>query len=133
MDEHSYRLSSGRAVHLIRLHVDRTYAGVLEGRPAAATPHLLARAHDYVARTLPSGRPLLVVHDGATELPANRLIAEFESRHGVGTSDPDLASRLFVCWFVNDVGTGSIDQLAQSVLRAVDWEAQAGNFDIALL
>ena len=133
MDEHSYNLGSGRAVGLVRLHVDRTYAGLLEGTPTSATPHLLARAHDDVARTLPPGRPLLVVHDGEAELPAYRLIAEFESRRGVGTNDPDWASRLFVCWFVDDVGTSSIDHFVQSVLRAVDWETQAQDFDMTLL
>ena len=132
MEEHRYHLGSGRAVRLVRLHVDCTYAGLLEGTPAAATPHLLARAHDDVVRTLPPGRPLLVVHDGTAELPAYRLIAEFESRRGVETNDPDWASRLFVCWFVDDVGTGTVDHFVRSVLRSVDWARHAHDFDSTL-
>jgi hypothetical protein len=92
-----YRLTSGRAVELVQMHVDRTYAGLLEGVPAEATPHVLARVHEDAARLLPPGRPLWIIRDGTTELPAYRLIAELESRLGVNTADPDWASRLFVC------------------------------------
>src|SRR5687767_10511338 len=99
MERTRYRVGSGRIVELVRMHVDRTYAGLLEGIPALATPHILARTHEDAARLVTPGRPLLIIRDDdAGELPPWRLIAELESRRGVGTADPDWASRLFVCW-----------------------------------
>ena len=132
MEGTSYGLRSDRIVELVRLHVDKTYAGLLEGTPAVATPHVLAGAHEDVARLLSPGQPLLIIHDGTTELPSYRLIAEFESHPGVNTTDPDWGSRLFVCWFVDEPGDTSINALVQSVLPSVNWEAHAEDFDITL-
>ena len=133
MEGTRYRLSPDRTVELVRMHVDRTYAGLLEGTRAAATPHVLAATHEDVARLLPPGRPLLIIRDGTSELPPYRLIAELQSRRAVSTTDPDWASRLFICWFVEELEGASIDALVQSVLRSVNWETHAEDFDATLL
>jgi hypothetical protein len=133
MESGGYVLRSGRTVRLVRFYVDETYAGLLEGTPLAAAPHILARVRDHVRRALPPGRPLLIIRPETAALPHRRLVVELESRRGVRTTDPDWASRLFICWFVDDPGSVSIDALVQSVLPSIDWEAQADDFDVTLL
>ena len=132
MESGGYVLRTGRTVRMVRLYVDETYAGLLEGTPLAATPHIVARLRDHVRRVLPPGQPLQIIRPESAALPPHRLVAELESRRGVRTSDPDWASRLFICWFVDDPGSVSIDALVQAVLPSVDWEAQAEDFDVML-
>jgi hypothetical protein len=132
MEPCEYDLESGRKVRLVRLYVDETYAGVIEGTPATATPHVLARIPEHVRRVMPPGQPLLIIRSEPAALPQHRLVAELESRRGVRTSDPDWGSRLFICWFVDDPASESIDALVQSVLPTIDWEAQADDFDVTL-
>src|SRR5687768_13982792 len=104
MESSGHVLRSGRTVRMVRLYVDETYAGLLEGTPLAATPHILACTGDHIRRVLPRGQPLLIMRPETAALPQHRLVAELESRRGVRTSDPDWASKLFICWFVDDPG-----------------------------
>jgi hypothetical protein len=56
MAETNYRLTCGRKVHLVRLHIDHAYAGVLEG-DHPLTPRLPVRMHEIVRAILPPGPP----------------------------------------------------------------------------
>jgi hypothetical protein len=56
-----------------------------------------------------------------------------ESPCGIATTDPDWASRMFVCWFVNDISGATVDELIKSILPSIDWEAHAEDYDITLL
>ena len=133
MSDSEFLLGSGRAVRLVRFYLDHTYAGVLEGNSVVATPYILGRLHEDVSRILPPGRPLVIIKPDAAALPAYRLIAHFESARGARTHDPDWGSRLFACWFVDELDDASIGDLARSTLPALDWDAQAADFDRTLL
>lgn len=124
-----YQLPTGREVFLCRLHVERTYSGVLEGGPKTASPHLLKRVPEAAREMMPPGTPLVVVPPLKMPLPQFRLLAKLESERGVQTTDADYNSRLFVCWFVEELDQ-TIHDLLAAVLAAVDWEANAEDYDI---
>ena len=52
MKNATYRVSSGREVHLCRFYIDYTFSGLVEGSPADASPSVFARTRDYVANVL---------------------------------------------------------------------------------
>jgi len=122
-------LPSGREVYLARFAIAPTYAGVLEGTPETVSPHILERVADDAARTLPPGKPLVVVPPPKLPLPGWLCVAELESRRGARQTDPDFSSRLYVCWFAN--GTDQrIDAMVEAVLPQLDWEGVAEDYDI---
>jgi len=129
MESGGYQLESGREVFLKRLRIDGTFAGHMEGSPESVSRYVLKNTPSDVQRDMRPGQPLVVVPPDKMPLPDYRFIAEFESRRGVKHTDPDYSSRLFVCWFQDDLSR-SMDQVISDVLKLVDWDASAEDFDI---
>ena len=130
------QLTSGRKVHLESLHIEPTYAGLLEGSPDAATnASIMKRATSRM--DLVWGHRRTVVIEPKIEsydfddkrhprLPACLytawLISESVSRMSCG-------SELVVVWFGPwefDTGLGNS---IQEAVKDVAWEANARDFD----
>ena len=124
-----YKLSARRTVSLMRLSVTLTYSGVLEGTASTASTFIRASLAQDVAQSIPPGKPLVVVDDRSTELPRFRWIAEFYSARGITTNDPDYSSKLFVCWFSDEIPDALHSAIAQ-VLAKVQWDANAEEYDL---
>lgn len=124
----SFRLKEGRTVRFKALHVSGTYAGVLEGDPRHIHKFLLPGVPREVEGRMPPGKPLIIV-PAELPLPSWKLMAHLESRSGARTDDPDMHSFLYVCWFQQSL-TGSLQSMLRKVLRSVDWEAHAENYDV---
>ncbi len=124
----SFRLKEGRTVRLKALHVSGTYAGVLEGAPRHIHKFVLPRVPREVEEHMPPGKPLIIL-PAVLPLPSWKIVAHLESRSGARTDDPDMYSCLFICWFQQSL-TGSLQGMLRKVLRSIDWEAHAENFDV---
>jgi hypothetical protein len=124
----AFRLATGREVYLVSFLLTHTYEGHLEGSPETLTPHIRTAVPRQVATAMPPGRPLVFLGQDAMPLPEHRLIAELYSRDAARLKDPDYASRLYLCWFLDTV-VGSLDDLVLTALARVDWEASAEDFD----
>lgn len=124
-----HRLPSGREVHLSRFVIAPTYAGVLEGRPETASPHILEEVPERAASLLSPAKPLVVVRPLEMPLPGWLCVAELGSSHGVRQTDPDFGSRLYVCWFSESTAL-TIDAMVEEVLPRLDWGQVAEDYDI---
>ena len=124
-----HHLPNGREVSVSRIVIAPTYAGVLEGSPETASPHILERLREKAARILSPAEPLVIVCPARMPLPNWLCIAQFDSRHGVRETNPDYNSRLYVCWFAADTSQ-SIDAMIEAILPHLDWEHAAEDYDI---
>ena len=122
-----YRLPDGREVRLSRFTIAGTYAGVMEGSPETAGPHILRRLPEQAARMLPPATPMVVVAPPRMPLPEWLCVAEFGSRRGARQTDPDYSSRLCACWFVADTSQG-IDAMVEAILPHLDWDRLAEDY-----
>jgi hypothetical protein len=109
--------------------MSHTYAGVLEGTPERASLHIRRSITKSVAEVMPPGKPLVVLGNETPVLPSFQWIAEFHSQRGVQTDDPDYNSKLFVCWFTDNISNALYSAIAD-ILAAVDWDNQAIDYDI---
>ena len=140
-----YQLRSGRLVWLCGLHIQPTYRGQHEGTPETASLFILDGMVAAVRRAMPPGEPLMVIKPDVMPLPKFRIIAELESRTGVVKaapqtklfesdeidlpSDPDIQSRLFACWFSDNLDV-TVGSLVESAIHDIDWDANAADYDI---
>lgn len=122
-----FNLKAGRTVRLEALHISGTYAGVLEGDPRYIHEFLLSDVPREVEHRMPPGKPLIVL-PSELPLPSWKLMAHLESTKGARTDDPDMYSFLYVCWFQKKLA-GSLSGMLRKVLRSIDWETQAENYD----
>lgn len=125
----SFTLADGREVYLTRLLLTRTYEGVLEGAPAAASRHIRKRLAVEVGQSLRVKMPVAVIDEGQPELPSYQWVATFDSSHGVKTKDPDYSSRLAICWF-SDALPSELHSAIVATLARVDWDTLAEDYDI---
>lgn len=125
----TYTLPSGRTVFLSRLLMSQTYAGILEGTPEIVSEHISRSLTKNVQQAMSPGTPLVIIGDQTSVLPPLQWIAEFHSSRGVHTNDPDYNSHLFVCWFTEGI-PNSFSRMIADILAAIDWEAQAEDYDI---
>ncbi len=125
-----YRLPTGRELYLVRLAMEGTYAGQMEGTPETVSPTLWPATTDRASLLLPPGKPLIVA---PTRLPLPRWlwVAELGSQRGSRTDDPDYSSRLCVCWYTSD-SAFSVDQMIESLLPHLDWERMAEDYDVMM-
>jgi hypothetical protein len=130
MESGIYQLETGRKVFLKRLRIDGTFAGHMEGSPESVSKFVLKHTPSDVQSDMRPGQPLVVIQSDEMPLPDFRFIAKFESSRGVKQTDPDYSSQLYVCWFQGDLSR-SMDQVISDVLKRVDWEANAEDFDIS--
>lgn len=114
--------TSGRKIALTELHIIRTYAGCLEGRPET-------NARSIRRRLKENGQAQVILDDGEAILPPLQWQAEFQCGDAVRTKDPDYASRIVVCWFTHVLPDALADAL-QAVVNQIDYEADAEDFDI---
>ena len=125
-----YALADGRTVSLARLLITPTYEGVLEGRPAYISQMLRQRLAVNVPRALGCPAPLVILDDGQAELPPYRWAATFTSPRGVQRADnPDYSSRMSLCGFTSII-PADIHAMIAEALAAVDWDADAEDYDI---
>jgi hypothetical protein len=124
-----HHLPNGREVYLSRFAIAPTYAGVREGSPETASPHILEQLPERAGRVLSPAKPLVIVPPSQMPLPEWLCVAELGSRSGTRQTDPDYRSRLYVCWFAGDTGR-SIDTMVEAVLPHLDWEQAAEDYDI---
>ncbi|MFT7620892.1 MAG: hypothetical protein ACI9WU_000051 [Myxococcota bacterium] len=115
--------------YLVRLHVRPTYEGVLEGTPTTASRYILQGAQADTRNILGPGVPCIVLAPKTKELPSHQLFGHFQSLRGVRHSDPDYRSKLYVCWFVEDL-SAPIGEMATDMLERVDWSASAVDYNI---
>jgi hypothetical protein len=116
-------------VSLARLTLLETFHGLFEGSLETASYFRREDLPQHVDKILSPGWPLVVLDDGAPALPRYEWIAEFTSRSGVHETDPDFASRLFVCWYSQDL-PADLPGFISSTLSQVDWETSAEDFSI---
>jgi hypothetical protein len=122
---------NGREVYLMKLMITPTYEGCLEGNPEQHTQSELGSLPGKARKHMPPGKPLVVLDPRLKVLPDWIWIAEFESQKGVKTADPDFNSRLYVCWFTDDVKRDITVEIG-SILSKVDWESNADDYDITM-
>lgn len=127
-----FTLPGGRTVHLIRLYLQLTYLGQLEGDETTGSPIILDRSADSVRHWLPPGEPLLVIAPKSMPLPRFQVAVELDSSAGVRTNRPDYASRLFVTWFIDDL-VPDITAWIQAVLPEIDWDWHAADYDLTFI
>jgi hypothetical protein len=121
-------LQNGREIYLERFSIAGTYAGVLEGSPETVSPIILQRLPGHAAQILSPANPLVIVPPSRMPLPGWLCVAQFGSQRGARQTDPDYNSRLYACWFADDM-TRSIDVMVKAVLPYLDWERLAEDFD----
>jgi hypothetical protein len=124
-----FQLPSGRKIGLVRWNMVGTYSDVIEGDRLSASPFILKNLVDMAARIMPPGHPLEVIEPPEGELPQWLCLAEFESLVSVHNTGPDFNSRLYVCWFMEDIAR-CLDEVIKSVIPMVDWESHAEDYDI---
>ena len=124
-----FTLPSGRNVFLSDLKLSSTYAGALEGSPETLTPHLRKGIAQSVQKSLPPGTPLVIIGAEVEVLPSYRWIAKFISRRGVKTTDPDYSSRLYLCWFSEELYR-DLPGAIEEILLPIDWESLAADYDM---
>jgi hypothetical protein len=122
----------GREVQVTRVLARGTYSGCLEGTPETLSPHIFNNLPDSVACDLSPGKPLIVIRPSELPLLPLLWVAELESHRGVRTDDPDYGSKLFVCWFTDDLSASILDMM-RSLLPSLDWEANAEDYDWTLM
>ncbi len=124
-----YRFDNDRAVTLISLNISSTYAGVCEGTLETASKSILKRLREESESSAGSQMPLVVVKPQNIPLPDYKVVASFDSRRGVQTTDCMFRSQLSICSFIESTDE-TIDQIAQALLSHVDWNAHAADYDI---
>ena len=124
-----YHLSNERKISLVRWNMVGTYSGFLEGDKKSASHFFLENLPERAARILPPGHPLSIVESPNSELPDWFCVAEFESPYGVHNTEPDVNSRLYVCWFMKDTAR-SLDEVIESILPHIDWAKLAEDYNI---
>jgi len=122
-------LTDGRVVILKHFELRGTYSGQMEGSRASGSVRILESLPEFAARMLDGDGPVVVIPSPTMPLPDWLCLAELESDSAAKSDDPDMISRLRLCWFVTDT-TRSVDSMVSAVLPFVDWEAQAEDFDI---
>jgi hypothetical protein len=125
----SYRLANGREVYLDCWIMVGTYAGALCGSPATLSPGLRQHVATWAADLLPPAQPLVAIEAPAGELPDWFCVARLRSLQGARTTDPDYASRLYVCWFTGDTSQ-RLDAMIEALLPHLDWERRAEDYDV---
>jgi len=131
MTDDPFLTRSGVEVRLDTLRLTSTYAGHLEGTPAAISRRERERVSERVRKELPPGEPLVVLDSGGDELPRLRWVARLWSYRAFGprADDSDYGSELFVCWYSDDLD-GDLRARLEAVVRALDWETQAADVDL---
>jgi hypothetical protein len=136
-------LTSGRVVFLRELHQIGTYEGLLNGLPTKErNERLVARTlQERVHKRYAVPVHLIAPHERALEmpdgetypfgtpaaLPAVTCIGRFESL-SPKEKDAGDASGLVVLWF-QDMFQYPLSTEILAGLRAIDWQAHAGNFE----
>jgi len=98
-----FTLLNGRKVTLSRLYMREAYSGVIEGTHETASRYILEEISHKVKKIMPPGSPLVLIEENVKALPQLEWIAEFTSYQAVKRDDLDYGSRLYVCWFTEDV------------------------------
>lgn len=123
-----YHLPGGREIFLVRWAIEGTYAGLLEGTLETASRYIRKSLPERAAQVLSPATPLTVVPAPDGTLPQWLCVAEFGSRRGVNTDDPDFNSMLYACWFMDDTAL-SLDAVIESILPQLDWDQVAEDYD----
>lgn len=128
-----YQLRDGRQVLLRSLSVTRTYDEMLSGSLKTGSKRILERLRTQARQIRPPQAPVFVIVPEKLPLPNYMWTAEFELQKAVRTDDPDYGSHLSVCCFSEDLGKGCLDSVIASQLLLMDWDEQAGDYDITVL
>ncbi len=128
----AYRLQDNRKIILRRLVIEGTYRHLVEGTLEFASPRILKDAARRAKEILDPATPLIILDPAIVPLPRWMLVAEFESRTAVHTTDSDFASVLYLCWFLDRIN-GSIGRLIRPILPKIDWNLNAEDYDITLM
>jgi len=73
----------------------------LEGSRIQNSPSILRGLPKRAGQALAPAKPLTILPPERMPLPGWIWVAEFDSRSGARTADPDFNSRLYVCWFTD--------------------------------
>jgi len=124
-----YNYPNGHEIFVERVSILRTYSGCLEGTPETNSPYIREGLGKQIARLMPPGEPLLILDEQRVILPDWLWAARFFSRRGVQHNDPDYNSELYVSWFTEKIGKNLTAELRR-VLKQIDWESSARDYDI---
>ncbi len=128
-EDDSITLSSGHAVVLMRLVLNQTYGGLLEGTLETASRYIRRNLQERTRQAFPYVEGVAIVDDGGGTLPHLQWMALFECGKPVRTDHPDYASRLVVCWFTNRL-PADMKTMLEHVLAHLEWDALAEDYDI---
>lgn len=123
-----FTMSSGHEVKLSRLYMKETYSGVIEGTPETASRYILEEISHQIKKIMPPGSPLVLIEENVKALPQLEWIAEFTSYQAVERDDLDYGSRLYVCWFTEEVYK-SLRETIEGILSNIDWDKSAEDYD----
>jgi len=129
VDFGTFTLPGGREVFLCNFHVEATYNDFPASNLVEVSPVILARVPARVRAIMPPGEPLVVLPPADPPLGSFRFTAEFESSPGARSSERGVGSRLYLCWFGNELAA-SVHDMAWEALGEVEWEAVAADFHI---
>jgi hypothetical protein len=113
----------------VRLKIVRTYDGWLEGSPQAISQAILQSLPKHAAILLPPAYPLVIISPSPGDLPQWLCVVELQSAQGINYALPDCNSRLYVCCLMANTAW-IIDEMMEWILRQIDWEGSAQDYDI---
>lgn len=120
--------SRNRRIWINSLKVECTFDGCLEGTPETISESILLDLEKRLSKNLSSETALAILPCDQIPLPSYQFLMRLESPDAVRTDDSDYASSLTVCWFEDNLNR-SIQEMIDWVIRQVDWEAQAKDYD----
>ena len=125
-------LECGITVHLDRFYGDRTYSGLLEGKPTIdINRRIINHMIERVEGMWPWNKAHLMLPAGDAEnppsvLPEMGFAAELVSLFTHGSEGPH--SSLVVIWYADDCETKTIPELVEDAVFDIDWFALAKPF-----
>lgn len=127
LHRHRIKLTSDREVVLEALHAQRTYIGLLDGRPTAETNgEIIRELRAQAVKLWGEGRPIHVVEPtgwkAGDALPTWACIGWLISKAIRADSD---YSELLVIWFEPSVFDLPLRALAQDRLESLKWDELA--------
>ncbi|MEM0915018.1 MAG: hypothetical protein AAGK09_10460 [Planctomycetota bacterium] len=124
----------GREVRLDQIYLDRTYSGLVEGRPNERYNSKKIIFLQNKMRSTLGEMPLLMIQPEVNlvderhpELPGLCLGASYISYEPADS--PHMASWLTVMWFAEDTDDFEITQSARQTISDVVWNDHAAGFD----
>ncbi len=124
-------LKNGRSVTLCSFGCRWSYDGLIEGRPGNAINAKILEHAKGKDKTVHVITPELDQTDPAhPKLPRYEIRCELKCFDGPLGADPDIASRLSVVFYCNDIMAKSMPAIIEDAIADLDWERLSIPYDI---